>query len=75
MHTHDVSCSFGNPTCPGFLDDPTIHYSVEWIPNTDPYNCWNQHGLTKSRLLARLYLFEAKMKHGRKANRFRIREV
>ena len=55
--------------------DFDIHYSVEWIPKSDPYNCWNQDALTRSRLLARLYLFEAKMKRGRKANRFRIREV
>lgn len=55
------------------MDD--IFYSVEYLDKANTFNCWNQHALTSSRIMARLYLFEAKMKHGRKTNNFRIREV
>lgn len=57
------------------LNDPTIYYSVEWLPKNNMFNCWNQHALTRSRILASMYLFEAKMRLGRADNRFRIREV
>jgi hypothetical protein len=55
--------------------DDSIFYSVEWIPKSNPWNCWNQADLCRTRLGARLALFEAKFRHGRKDNHFRIREL
>lgn len=75
-HIHDGSCAFGNPTCPEYaspVKDYTVYYSVEWTPKDNTYNCWNQHSLTRSRLLARLYLLEAILSN--RKSRFRIREV
>ena len=42
-------------------------YSVEWLPDGDPHNCWNQYGLTPSKWSARLLNFELMLR--RKNNR------
>ena len=51
-----------------------IYYSVEYLPVGSMYNCYNQFGLTRWRLLARLYEFEAKRRYAGIAT-VRVREM
>jgi hypothetical protein len=49
-------------------------WSVEWIPKSDPHNCWNQYVLTRYKWSARLQQFDARFNLGNR-NNYRIREV
>jgi hypothetical protein len=52
-------------------------WSVEWISESDPFNCWNQYRLTRWKWTARLHKFELRMHFNKFGNRvkYRIREV
>lgn len=47
-------------------------YSVEWLPKNSQHNCWNQHGLTSHKKVARLLAFEVWLR-GRGRNHRRVR--
>ena len=53
-------------------------YNIEWIPDHDPHNCWNQYALVDSRWQAAWAKWDMKHafpRHTRKRTKFRIREV
>jgi hypothetical protein len=54
------------------MDD--TYYSIEWLPKSSEYNCWNQFALTHSKWKMRFYRIEVWLRH-HKTSKTRVREL